>query len=73
MDRLFGDKDSVSTGEIEIPDDREFILLLLAAIRAGERNTSFKVQTGTGSLRINGYGIPHMVFTRKGGRDKYVE
>lgn len=73
MDRLFGDKDSVSTGEIEVSDDREFLLLLLAAIRAGERNTSFKVQAGTGSLRINGYGIPQMVFTRKGGGDKYVE
>jgi len=73
MDKLFGDNDSVSTGEIEIPDDREFLLLLLAAIRAGEKNTNFKVQAGTGSLRSNGYGIPKMVFTRKGGRDKHVE
>jgi hypothetical protein len=73
MDKLFGDNDSVSTGEIDIPNDREFLLLLLAAIRAGERNTNFKVQAGTGSLRINGYGIPQMVFIRKGGRDKHVE
>jgi len=73
MDKLFGDKDSVSTGEIEIPDDHEFLLLLLAAIRAGERNTNFKVKAGTGSRKINGYGIPQMEFTRKKGGDKHVE
>jgi len=73
MDKLFGEKDSVSTKEIEISDDREFLLLLLSAIRAGEQNTNFKAQVGTGSLKINGYGIPQMVFTRKRGGDKHVE
>jgi len=73
MDKLFGEKNSFSTGEINIPDDREFILLLLAAIRAGERNTSFKTQVGTGTLKVNGYRIPQMVFSKKGGGDKYVE
>jgi hypothetical protein len=73
MDSFFSDRDSVSTGEMDIPDDREFLLLLLAAIRAGERGINFKVQVKTGSIRINGYGIPQMVFTRKRNGDKYVE
>jgi len=73
IDKLFGEKNSFSTGEINIPDDREFILLLLAAIRAGERNTNYKIQVGTGSLKINGYRIPQMVFSKKGGGVKNVE
>jgi hypothetical protein len=48
-------------------------MLLLAAIRAGERNANFKAQTGTGSLNINGYKVPQMVFTKKGDGNKHVE
>jgi hypothetical protein len=71
MNQLFGDNDSVSTEEMKIQDDHEFIMLLLAAIRAGESNTDFKAQAGTGSLMINGYRVPQMFFTRTG--DKHVE
>jgi hypothetical protein len=73
MNGLFSDKNSISTEDMNIQDDREFIKLLLAAIRAGERNTDFKVQMGTDNLNINGYGIPQMVFTRKGGKVEHVE
>lgn len=65
MTRLFGDNDSVSTGEMEIIDDKDFIMLILAAIRSGERNTNFKAQVGKGSFEINGYKVPQMVFSKK--------
>jgi hypothetical protein len=71
--KLFGENSSFSTEEMEIVDDREFIMLLLAAIRAGERNTNYKAHVGTGILRINGYGIPKMVFKKKKGGDNNVE
>ena len=73
MNTLFGGNDSFSTEDINIPDDREFILLLLAAIRSGERNTGFKAEVGTDSIKINGYGIPKMIFTKKGGAQENVE
>jgi len=73
MSKLFGDKNYVSTEDMEIPDDREFIMLILSAIRAGERNTDFKAQVGTGGLMVDGYRIPKMAFTRTGGSTKRVE
>jgi hypothetical protein len=65
MNKLFDGKDTVSTDEIDISEDREFILLLMAAIRAGERNTNFKAHAGTGEFEVNGYVIPQMRFVKK--------
>ena len=73
INKLLGERDSVSTEDITISDNREFIMLLLAAIRAGERNINFETQIGTGSLKTNGYGIPKMVFIRKGESENHVE
>ncbi|MCL1804875.1 MAG: DUF5716 family protein [Clostridiales bacterium] len=73
MDALFGDEDFLSTEGVDIPGDREFILLLLSAIRAGERDTNFSVKPGIGSLDINGYRIPKLTFSRKGGGGQGVE
>jgi hypothetical protein len=66
MEKQFKDRNSVSSGEIEIYNDKEFILLLLAAIRAGERNTGFKAQFGDNFFNTNGYKIPEIMFTKKG-------
>jgi len=72
MDTQFGTNDTVSTEEMDIVDDREFIMLLLATIRAGERRADFKAQPKADSLIINGYRVPKIVFTRKGGANKHV-
>jgi hypothetical protein len=66
MEKLFGNKSRITTREVGIENDAEFIMLLLAAIRAGERSTNFKAQLGNGNLKVNGYGIPEIIFTRKG-------
>jgi len=66
MEKLFGNKSRITTREVDIENDAEFIMLLLAAIRAGERSTNFKAQLGNESLKVNGYGIPEIIFTRKG-------
>lgn len=67
MNRLFGEKDVVSTDEIELQNDEEFILLLLAAIRAGESDVNFKAEVRKGTRKTNGYEIPALEFERKGG------
>jgi len=73
MSKLFDDRHCVSTEDMEILDDREFIMLILSAIRAGERNTGFKAQVGAGGLMVDGYRVPRMTFTRTGGRTERVE
>ncbi|MDR1193977.1 MAG: DUF5716 family protein [Peptococcaceae bacterium] len=73
MSKLFGDKSSISSDDIDIRDDSEFILFLLAAIRAGEKSINFKAQIGTGAKTTNGYVIPQIIFHKKGGEGKYVD
>lgn len=73
VDKLLGDKPTVSFGEIDICDDHDFIMLLLATIRAGERLASFKAQVGAGSRSINGYTVPDITLTKKQGGAVYVE
>jgi hypothetical protein len=65
MNTLFGDKNCVKSAEIDILNDHEFIMLFLATIRAGERNTNFKAQVGSGNREINGYSIPELMYNRK--------
>jgi len=62
---LTGNKDNVFSDDIEITGDREFLLLLLAAVRAGERGAAFNVKIGEGGIKINGYEIPKMEFIKK--------
>jgi hypothetical protein len=65
MNGLLKDRNSVSSREIEIHDNIEFVLLLLATVRAGEKNIDFVAQFGDGWVNTNGYVIPEMTFTKK--------
>ena len=68
MNKLLQDRDYISSKEIEIHNNNEFIILLLAAIRAGEKNTGFIAQFGDGWFMTNGYKIPEMIFYKKGAK-----
>jgi hypothetical protein len=48
-------------------------MLLLATMRAGERNIGFDARIGTAYRSANGYRIPEITFTRKGGMGRGVE
>lgn len=55
----------VQTKDIEIEDDTEFILLLLATIRASDRNMPYLAELQEGMVENNGYRIPDITFIRK--------
>jgi hypothetical protein len=61
-----GENDFIRTRDFEIQGDREFLLLMLAAIRAKEAGAGFKIEIGEGHININGYNIPHMLFSKTG-------
>ncbi|NLO83535.1 MAG: hypothetical protein GX094_10875 [Clostridiales bacterium] len=58
--------DTVYSHEIALPDDEAFVLLMLAAIKGGEKNVFYKVEFMDGYVYNNGYRIPEMRFIRKG-------
>jgi hypothetical protein len=65
VDSLFIAGDTVSSEEIPINNDTEFILLILAIVRANEHGMNYKVQMHEGRLEKNGYKIPNMTLNKK--------
>ena len=65
MLELLHKSDSIQTKDIEIEDDTQFILLLLATIRASDRNMPYLTELREGMIKHNGYRIPDITFIRK--------
>lgn len=63
--RLIGEWDAVSTADIDINGDGEFLLVLLSTVRASEKRSGFRAIPEDGSVETNGYKIPAITFSRK--------
>jgi len=69
MKEILQDKDMVSSGEIDLAGDEEFILLMLAALKGTDKNNFYRVEFLEDYLINNEYRIPRMRFIRKEKRD----
>lgn len=66
VDSLFASGNSeVSSETIPVDNDTDFILLILAIVRANERGMTYKVQMKEGRHEKNGYTIPNLTISRK--------
>ncbi|ASA22374.1 Wadjet anti-phage system protein JetA family protein [Paenibacillus donghaensis] len=73
VNSLFKENESsISSETISINNDEDFILLILAMVRANERGMDYKVQINNGRLDRNGYIIPNMTISKREVRH-YVE
>jgi len=69
VDSLFVDRgDQISSENIEINSDADFILLILAVIRQNERGMTYTVQMNEGKVERNGYSIPRMIIKKREGK-----
>jgi hypothetical protein len=58
-------KVAISGEEIPIDNDTDFILLILAIVRAKEQEMNYNVHLNDGRLERNGYKIPNMTISKK--------
>lgn len=65
MREIMKDKDILTSAEIQLPGDEEFILLMLASLKGADRNTFYSVEFLEDYINIDGYRIPRMRFVRK--------
>ena len=66
VDRLFEHGNSEITSEnITIYDDSDFILLLLAVLRSNDPEVKYTVELADGTTERNGYRIPRMKIRKK--------
>jgi hypothetical protein len=67
LDRIFADGGTeISSENIPLACDSDFILLILAVIRQNERGLPYTVDTSDGRVERNGYYIPNMKIRKKG-------
>lgn len=65
MRELLYNQDVISSAEIAISGDEEFILLMLATLKGSDKNIFYTVEFLEGYLDNNGYRIPSLRFVRK--------
>jgi hypothetical protein len=65
MEKEFGSRMVLNSQELDIKDDTSFILLLLAAMKSGEKKTFYDVEFLEGYIENNGYKYPNMRFIRR--------
>lgn len=66
VERLMADKHVLNSPEIRLSNDEEFIMLILAALKNGEKGLFYQVEFEEGYHNCDGYTIPHMRFVRRG-------
>ncbi|MFC9710121.1 Wadjet anti-phage system protein JetA family protein [Paenibacillus sp. NPDC056933] len=66
VNSLFKENESsINSETISINNDEDFVLLILAMVRANERGMNYKVQMNNGRFDRNGYIIPNMTFSKR--------
>lgn len=67
MKQLMGDADVISTKEIRIENDEEFILLILATLKCADKNVFYRTEFLDSTVDSGEYKIPEMRFINKRG------
>lgn len=65
MREVMKGKDVISSAEIPLSGDEEFILLMLASLKGTDKNTFYTVEFFEDYLQNNSYRIPRMRFIRQ--------
>ncbi len=66
VDKLMDNRNIINSGDIRLNSDEDFILLILAALKNGERGLTYRVEFGSDLIDCCGYRIPEMRFIKKG-------
>lgn len=68
IDKLFEHgNNEIASENVSIEEDSDFILLLLAVLRAGDSEVTYTVELADGTVERNGYRISRMIIRKKEG------
>lgn len=65
VQELLGDRYSITTEELRLASDDEFIKLLLAVINNDEKALPYRIEFKEGYLYVEGYRLPELVIARE--------
>lgn len=64
VEKLLQDKDEVSTKDFDISDDDTYIMTLLSAVQANDRNSKYKIEFSDEIIKSDKYEITLMIYKR---------
>ncbi len=67
LDRALADKSELTTDTLALDNDTEFILLLIATVRSGDRISPYGIEFLPGQVESGGYRLPRMRIYKKSG------
>jgi len=65
VDRLLRNQDRVSSGELQIEGDFDYVMLMMLVMEYDSKKSPYRLEFGEGMVRVGKYGIPNMVVSRK--------
>ena len=65
VDKLFDGKTEIRSSEVDIKDDEDYIMTMLAVAYADNHGSKYTVETDEKCIKIGRYGIPDIVFRKK--------
>ncbi len=65
VEALLEGKNEISTNEIEIRDDNDYIMTLLSVVYADDKDSKFNINFQDGFVKNGNYKIPLMIYRRK--------
>ena len=65
LEKLLQDKDEVSTKDFDISDDDTYIMTLLSAVQANDRNSKYKIEFSDEIIKSDKYEISLMIYKRR--------
>jgi len=65
VDILLRNRDRVSSEELQIDGDFDYIMLMMVTMEYDSRRSPYRLEFGEGMAKIGDYGIPNMIISRK--------
>ena len=65
VDKLLRDRDSISSAEIEIGGDFDYVMLMMVAMEYDSETSPYRLVYSEGQTTTGVYNIPNMVISRK--------
>lgn len=66
VDRLLGDKNEITSREIAIENDDDYIMTLLSVVQANDRSSKYSIEFADEEVISGKYEIPLMTYRKRG-------
>lgn len=68
VEKLFGDEHEVTSNDIKIENDYDYIMMLLSVIQANDRGSKYSIEVKNENVLSDNYKIPLIIYRKRGAK-----